>query len=297
LVTLKNTGSATLVIASGGIAFTGTDASSFTLTTTCGSTLAAGASCTISVSFKPAAAGVLTATLSVADNAVGSPQKVTLTGTGVAPPEITLTPATLTFPNTVTGATSVAQTVAVKNPGSVAVTIDSVSITGTDPTSFVELDGCGGSLAAGASCTVFVAFKPAAAAALKATLSVADSATGSPQTVTLSGTGTAMPLVTLSTHSLTFASTAVGTTSAAQSVTLTNAGTSALNIASISLTGVDPTSFTQLSTCGATLAPAANCAISIALKPTKTGGLTATLSIADNGSGSPQSVTLNGTGH
>ena len=297
LVTLKNTGSATLVIASGGIAFTGTDASSFTLATTCGSTLAAGASCTISVSFKPAAAGVLTATLSVADNAVSSPQKVTLTGTGVAPPEITLTPATLTFPNTVTGATSVAQTVAVKNPGSVAVTVDSVSITGTDPTSFVELDGCGGSLAAGASCTVFVAFKPAAAAALKATLSVADSATGSPQTVTLSGTGTATPLVTLSTHSLTFASTAVGTTSAAQSVTLTNAGTSALNIAGISLTGVDPTSFTQLSTCGATLAPAANCAISIALKPTKTGGLTATLSIADNGSGSPQSVTLNGTGH
>jgi uncharacterized repeat protein (TIGR03803 family) len=82
-VTLKSTGTSALTIDSDGITITGTGASSFLKATTCGSTLASGASCTISVTFKPAAKGTLTATLKVADNAAGSPQQVTLTGTGL----------------------------------------------------------------------------------------------------------------------------------------------------------------------------------------------------------------------
>lgn len=299
VATLKNTGTVALSIASGGITIAGTDASSYIKTTTCGTTLAAGATCTISVSFKPAATGTLTATLEVADNATGSPQKVALTGTGAAAStlSITLSPTTLSFPNTASGATSDAQLVTVKNTGTATVTLSSISITGTNPTSFLELNNCGASLVSGASCTVFVAFKPASAAALKATLSIADTATGSPQTVALSGTGTAVDSVTLSTKSLTFPSTAKGTTSEAQSVTLTNAGTSILDITGISITGTGATSFTQLNTCGPTLAPAANCVVYVAFKPATTGTITASLSIADNGSASPQTVTLSGTGH
>ena len=114
-VTLKNTGTSTLTITSGGISITGTGAGSFSKSTTCGSTLAGGASCTISVAFKPTAIGSLTATLDVADNATGSPQKATLTGTGSA--AIVLTPSPVTFPNTVSGTTSQAQVVTVKNAG------------------------------------------------------------------------------------------------------------------------------------------------------------------------------------
>ena len=296
VVTLKNTGTSTLTITTGGITLSGTNASSFSETTTCGTTLAASATCTISVSFKPSTTGTLTATLNVADNATGSPQKVTLTGTGVGANSISVSPATLSFPNTVTGSTSDAQSVALTNTGSSTVTISSISIAGTNPTSFLDLSGCGTTLAASASCTVYVAFKPASAAALSATLSIADTASGSPQTVKLSGTGTAAPSLTLSTKSLTFAATANGTFSEAQSVTLTNAGTSTLYLTSITLTGTSASSFIELNTCTPTLAPAASCAVYVAFVPVTTGSLTATLSIADNGSGSPQAVVLAGTG-
>jgi subtilase family serine protease len=296
VVTLKNTGTSTLTITSGGITLSGTNASSFSKTTTCGTTLAASATCTISVSFKPSTTGTLTGTLNVADNATGSPQKVTLTGTGAAANSISVSPAALSFPNTVTGSTSGAQPVTLANTGSSTVTISSISIAGTNATSFLDLSGCGTTLAAKASCTVYVAFKPASAAALSATLSIADTASGSPQTVKLSGTGTAAPSLTLSAKSLTFAATAKGTFSEAQSVKLTNAGTSTLYLTGITLTGTNATSFIELNTCTPTLAPAASCAVYVAFVPATTGSLTASLTIADNGSGSPQKVALTGTG-
>src|SRR5438876_5119402 len=79
-VTLKNTGTAILTISS--IAITGTNAGNFAQTHTCGSSLAAGASCGISVTFRPTASGTRTAAVSISDNAAGSPQKVTLSGIG-----------------------------------------------------------------------------------------------------------------------------------------------------------------------------------------------------------------------
>jgi len=141
-----------------------------------------------------------------------------------------------------------------------------------------------------------VAFKPATAAALTATLSVADSASGSPQTAALSGTGTAAPSVKLSTTGIAFPTTAHGTTSDAQAVTLTNAGTATLNLTSIAITGTNPTDFIALNTCGPTLAPSANCTVYVAFAPAAAAAYKATLTIADNGSASPQSVALSGNG-
>jgi hypothetical protein len=142
-----------------------------------------------------------------------------------------------------------------------------------------------------------VAFKPASAALNSASVKVTFVGAGSPLSVALSGTGTAVPSVTLSPTSLTFASTAKGTISEAQTVTLTNAGTATIDITGVSLIGADPTSFTQLNMCGPSLAAGAKCQIYVALTPVATGSLTASLSIADSGSGSPQKVTLAGTGH
>ena len=79
-VTMTNTGSATLNITS--VKLTGSNASDFSLTSACGTTLAAGKSCTMSVTFSPTAGGTLTASISVTDNAAGSPQVVPTTGLG-----------------------------------------------------------------------------------------------------------------------------------------------------------------------------------------------------------------------
>ena len=296
-VTVKNTGTGVLTLSSETV--TGTNATSFLRTaSTCGSTLAAGASCTVSVAFKPVATGTLNATLSVADNATGSPQSVALSGTGTAAANtVSLTPTSIAFPNTVTGSTSNDQVVTLKNTGSASTTISSIKIAGTNATSFVELNGCGSTLAAGASCSIYVAFTPASAAALSGTLSITDSAAGSPQVVSLTGTGTVAPSVKLSTTSITFPTTAHGTTSEAQPVTLTNGGTATLTLSSITLSGTNPADFEMLNNCGSSLAAGASCTVYVAFRPATAAAFKATLSVADNGASSPQSVALSGTGN
>ncbi|GGA63932.1 hypothetical protein GCM10011507_14430 [Edaphobacter acidisoli] len=86
-----------------------------------------------------------------------------------------------------------------------------------------------------------------------------------------------------------------GTTSATQIVTLSNPGTAALAITSISLTGTDAGSFTETNHCGASLGAGASCVISLAFAPTSTGSDTAMLTVTDNAIGSPQTVALVGT--
>jgi HYDIN/CFA65/VesB-like, Ig-like domain/Cep192 domain 4/Galactose oxidase, central domain len=113
------------------------------------------------------------------------------------------------------------------------------------------------------------------------------------------GGGSSTPAVSLSPTSLSFPSQTDGTTSAPQSITLTNTGNAALTINSIGTTGANGTDFAEASTCPispATLAAGTNCAVSVTFKPSITGTETAALSISDNATGSPQSVTLAGTG-
>jgi hypothetical protein len=305
-ITLKNAGTGTLQINE--LALSGTDYKSYALSaTTCPfapTTLAAGSSCTISITFTPATTGTLTAQLNIYDNAIGTPQTAALTGTGATSgaPVVSLTPKTLTFASTKVGSTSAAKVVTLKNTGKSTLDINGggITISGTDPSSFlVKTTTCGATLAAAASCTISVEFKPAASGTLTAALQVSDNAAGSPQSVSLSGTGAATaPVVSLTPKSLTFTSTKVGFTSAAKVVTLKNTGTATLNIksAGITIVGTDKSSFTKTTTCGATVAVGASCTISVKFKPAATGALTATLDVADNAAGSPQSVSLAGTG-
>ena len=188
-VTVKNTGTAALTISS--IKLGGTNASSFSETTTCptGKTLAAGASCTVSVAFKPASGGALTGALSIADGA--GTQTVALKGTGLTT-AVSVTPTSATFPSTTVGVVSTTKaTVTVKNTGTAALTISSIKLGGTNASSFSETTTCPTvkTLAAGASCTATVAFKPSVAGALAATLSIADGA--GTQNIALKGTAVA----------------------------------------------------------------------------------------------------------
>jgi len=195
-VTLTNTGNATLTIT--GISITGADPSDFTETNNCGSSIAAGASCAISITFTPAASGSLSATLSVTASSVGDPS-VGLTGTGTSTgggtgggssPSLTLSSTSLAFGSQPIDTTSSAQTVTLSNTGSAALSITSLTITGTNAGNFAEIGNtCGSSVAAGGTCTVAVTFTPSGASSSTAALSITDNATGSPQSISLSGTG------------------------------------------------------------------------------------------------------------
>jgi sugar lactone lactonase YvrE len=297
-ITLSNTGNASLTGIA--ISITGANPTDFAQTNTCGTTLAASANCTISITFTPASVASLTATLSVADNASNSPQTATLSGSGTAVPApvANLSPTSLSFPTTSVGSTSAAQMLTLTNNGNAPLTGIAVSLAGANPADFAETATCGATLAASASCTISVTFTPQVAGAPTAAVNVTDNAPGSPQSAALSGTGTVPPApqAVLTPTSLTFASQLLNTTSAAQTITLSNPGTATLTLSGISLTGSNSSAYAETTTCGATLAVSATCTVSVTFTPTATGTFTAAISIADNASGSPQSVALSGTG-
>jgi hypothetical protein len=180
-IALTNTGTATLTISN--IAVTGLNAREFAQTNTCSSPLAANASCQVNVTFTPNANRNATAAISVTDNAPGSPQAVALTGS-VPGSVVSLSPGSLTFGAQYVGTSSLPQTVTLTNTGMATLTIASVT---TSPADFGALSACGNTVAAGASCAIGVFFDPTAAGARAGTLSV--SGGGSPQTITLTGTG------------------------------------------------------------------------------------------------------------
>ncbi|HEV2195226.1 MAG TPA: choice-of-anchor D domain-containing protein [Candidatus Acidoferrum sp.] len=88
----------------------------------------------------------------------------------------------------------------------------------------------------------------------------------------------------------------VGVPSPTQVFSIVNTGDQLLALNSISITGANASSFSQTNTCLATLAPNANCSVSIDFTPAAVGALTANLQVADNAPGSPQTLVLNGTG-
>lgn len=179
-VTLSNSGSASLVISS--ISTSG----AFAQTNTCGSSLSAGSTCKISVTFTPLSPGTQTGTISVADNAPGSPHLVSLSGTAPgAAPTISLSPTTLSFSPQLVGSSSIGQPIKLANTGSASLSISAITLSGD----FSQANNCGSAVAANASCVLTVTFKPVAGGNRTGTLSIADNAAGSPHKVTLSGKG------------------------------------------------------------------------------------------------------------
>jgi hypothetical protein len=296
-VTLRNQGTAALSIAS--ISFTGVNPADFSQTNSCGASVAAGASCSISVTFKPAAAGSRSALLSVADNVTGSPQTVVLSGTGAAGgPIVTLSAGSLIYPATAVGAISAVQSVSITNTGSAALTGLDLSLSGSNPGDFMLSANCPATLAVNASCSVSLQFRPASAGSRTANLNISNNATGSPQKVVLSGTGTGSsnPIVSLSATSLTFAPTLPGSSSAAQNMTITNTGNVALTGLALSLTGANAGDWGGNTTCGSTLAVNVSCRVSLFFRPTAVGARTGALTIRSNAASSPDNVALSGTG-
>jgi F5/8 type C domain/Pectate lyase superfamily protein/Abnormal spindle-like microcephaly-assoc'd, ASPM-SPD-2-Hydin len=155
----------------------------FAETNTCGSSIAAGGSCTASVTFKPTAAGSATGSLTV--NAGGVTDTVALSGSGVAPgPVLTANPASVSFPATIVGSAAATKTVAIGNSGTATASISGISVSGP----FTETNNCS-SVAVGATCTATIGFTPTAAGTNTGSLTVTSNATNSPTSIGLSGSG------------------------------------------------------------------------------------------------------------
>jgi hypothetical protein len=196
------------------------------------------------------------------------------------------------------GTTSAVQAVALLNIGNASVSISSIAISGTNSGDFAQTNNCGSSLAAGANCTISVTFTPAATGSRSASLVVTDNATGSPQTVSLTGTGAHLPVVSLSPTSLTFGPENQGSTTAPQGVTLSNTGSALLSISNVAFSGNSPLDYAQTNNCGSSVSAGSNCTINVTFTPTYAYAYTssALLAVTDNASGSPQTVSLTGKG-
>lgn len=291
-VTLTNSGSSTLTIT--GISVSGANASDFVSNNNCPASLAPAGSCTVSVTFTPPVMGSRAATLQITSNANNGTQSVGLSGTGVAA-VASVSPSSLSFSSQRVNSTSPPQTVTVTNTGTSGLTISSVTLAGANPTDFSTTNGCGSPVAPSQSCTISVAFTPLAMGARAATLQIVSNATNGLQSVALGGTGIA-PLANVSPASLSFGNQRTNTISTGQAVTVTNAGTAALSVSSVTFGGTNPGDFAVNNGCAAAVAPTQSCTLTVTFTPAATGSRSATLQVASDANNGTQVVTLSGTG-
>jgi hypothetical protein len=286
--TLTNTGNGTLNISS--ITVTGANYKDFPETNNCPSSLAPNSTCAISVTFKPSGTGSESASVSITDDAPGSPQSLPLGGVGVLP-AVTFSPNSLTFPDQTVFSTSPAQKVTLTNNGLGILKITAGGISGQ----FGGTTNCTPTIAPGASCTINVTFKPTTKGTLNGAVAITDYAPGSPQSVPLTGIGT---YVQLSPTSVNFGTQPVNTTSLPRYVTLTNKGSATVNFTGtgITITGANAVDFAEQNNCGTSVARGASCFIKVTFTPSAQGKRTADVLISDDGGGSPQTVPLMGTG-
>ena len=181
-VILTNNGNRLLTISS--IQITGASSTEFSQQNNCPATLPVNASCTVSVTFSPNVLGTASASLTVTDNATGSPQSVPLTGTGVI--DVSFSPTTVTFPSQYVGTSGLPQAVTLTNNTNSAITIKGVS---SSPSDFAALNSCPDTLQPGGYCTVGVFFDPTASGTRNGILIVTDNAPTGQQTVQLTGVG------------------------------------------------------------------------------------------------------------
>ena len=187
VISLVNTGGQDLAIT--GISIAGTKAGDFSQTNTCTASLAPNGNCSISLGFTPSGTGPEQATLQVADDAPGSPQSATMTGTGVqARGAVTLVPGSLDFGTVAQGAQPSSQSVTLTNSGTAALTVSSVLLGGGNPGDFSMSNNCTSApVQVQTSCSINVTFSPQAQGQRTATITLTDDAANSPQTINVMG--------------------------------------------------------------------------------------------------------------
>lgn len=273
----SNTGDVPVPLAS--ISTTG----DFIQTNSCGTSVAVGAVCIISVSFKPSIRGAETGSLVISGGASAS---VALVGNGQVMTG-SFSPSSLTFANQNVSTTSAPQSVTVTNTGDVAFSLGSWSVGG----SFSAVSHCPLSIAPGTNCTFDVTFTPTQFGNQTGTLRLFSTLPTSPAVIALAGNGAIAPPV-FTPASVNFGGQILNTTSAQQPVVLTNSSTAAISITRISIAG----DFAQTNNCGFTLGVGGSCTINVTFTPKTRGSETGTLSVTGQFTGGSTSAQLNGTG-
>ncbi|MGP8253373.1 MAG: choice-of-anchor D domain-containing protein, partial [Terracidiphilus sp.] len=278
-----------------GITLGGTDPTDFAiagnLCPVAPATLPVNSNCTVNLTFTPAASGGRTATLSVADNALGSPQAISLSGDGNAP--LKVSPLSITSYQANVGVISAYQTVTITNQTTNSITLNAFQLSGD----FQQKSStCGAvlpyALAGGASCNVTISFAPTIGGTRTGQLQVIDTAATSPQVVNLQGQAN-NPL-TLSQFAMVYSAQLVGSTSPAKVLTLINRMSES---ASFTLTPSGPFSATTNCTTG-TITANSSCNLYVNYSPTTATPAAQAGSITVNDSapgGSPLVLSITGT--
>jgi Glycosyl hydrolases family 39 len=282
-VTITNNQSATLNF--GTISSSG----AFGQTNNCGTTLAGGASCTVTVTFGPTAIQTYYGTLQIPNDGPNAPQSVPLTGSGVAP--VNYTPKQISFPDQGIYSTSTAYSISFTNNEPTPLTL---AIQTAAP--FAQTNTCGTSLAAGATCSINVTFTPTLVQYYSGTLTISG-APGSPFNIPVVGNGIIPVSFTPKVGGLYFSHQIANTASTPQAVTITNNQPTPLTFTSMSSSAAFPfTTNCGNGAGGGTLAPGATCTVQVSFNPPAVASYTANLLVYENAYGSPVTIPVQGTG-
>jgi phospholipase C len=239
-------------------------------------------SCSICLTFTPSGTGKRTGKITVADNDSTSPQTTLVSGLGTL---VELAPTTLRFVSTPLGSSSTLP-VTLTNVGSTSVSI--TSIRAIDD--YTASHNCGSSVPPSGACTINVTFKPKVSGARPGALTVVSSDPASPERVDLVANGLG---IVLNPDKLAFGSQAVGTTSAPQTVTITNKNATSVLIGDIRATD---DFIVSADSCPAKLGSQQHCTIQVEFAPDETGSTSGTVLISDSDPTSPQKLTVSGNG-
>ena len=254
----------------------------------------------VDVRFSPTSAGPKTTTLRLtSDDPDESPFDVALSGTGITPPEIDVSPASHSYGDVLIG-TNATQTIAIRNLGGADLQVSASTLVGGDAGQFaITQGGAPFTLGPGATRNLDVRFTPTSGGLKSATLRLTSTdADESPFDVALSGTGTTAPEIDVAPTSHNYGTTLIGAT-ASRTFAIRNIGNADLQVSGASLVGGQSGEFAITLGGGAfTVAPGATHNIDVRFAPTSTGPKGTTLQLNSNDSDeNPLNVSLSGTGN
>lgn len=258
-----------------------------------GSTLAAGATCTVAVQFQPSAAGPRGATLRVQGTPGGS-VTAALSGTGEAAAAIRVAPTSVDFGSVATGRSSSDRSFTISNAGTASTSVPTVELRGVQATQFsIVSNGCTSALAGGTDCTVTVRFSPTSLGLKTATLNVS-ATTGGSGSADISGTGITPAALSINPTTSSFGN-VVETESATRTFTLSNSGADTTGTLTAGISGAAASDFTIVANTCTTLTSSASCQIDVRFAPSTQGLRAATLTVSGSPGGTVTAA-LDGTG-
>ncbi len=297
-IIVTNRGTSSLLITN--IALAGSNPGDFLLSTnTClNSPVPPGGSCTVQVLFTPQASGDRLADVVFFSNSGGSPHSYRVKGAGIAP-GICPNPSVLTFGAQPVNITSAPLPLTILNCGNAPLVITNIAVESPDAGDFsITNNTClGAPIAPGDACSLSVTFRPGALGPRNAQLRIWGNATNSPVTVLLSGTGTnAAPSIGFSPTSLSFGNQPVGSTSAVQTVTITNAGNASLIISAIFPNGGFSSDYTVTNNTCTVIPAGGSCSVGVLFHPSATGPRPSAVRILSNSGSGINDVPITGNG-